>query len=847
MQSRLLIRRRLSALVDAVPAPRLVLISAAAGFGKTTCARQLAADFAGCVSWLALDPEDDDALRFFSYFLAGLRRAVGELSERTVKALESSSAPSIRSAVTLLINELSELDVPVCAVVDDFHLISSESVHRELEFLITHAPAGFRLVLATRNDPQFNLSRLRARGEIVEIGSRELRLTPEETAAFLSNRSTLNLDESHLRLIEERTEGWIAGVQMAALSMTGREGPGTFFRSFGGRHRHIVDYLTAEVLAAQPDAVQRFLIRSSILSRLSGGLCDALCTVPELPGQETLEYLERANLFVTALDERRRWFRLHPLLRELLRDRLEGDARVLHRRAATWLISEGLYDDALLHAVHGEDGLLLEKAVDGGGTPLYARGATASVLAALEAVPAGTCDGEPMLWVHRAWATWTAYRSDDVPYLLDAAERALTPRGGNARVAAHLFALKANLAANHNEADTVAECASRAITALTEDDAYARSAAYRARAFACQLRNDRRDAIRDYRRAIALCEASGIAHLQIIAVTGLGLVYEADLFLEDAETCYREVLRLSGDPEQPVTCEAHAGLGRIAYARNDLQEAEARLSHGRTLARKIQGIDSHVSAAIELCRVHQAAGNRAKLQRTLAEVRRELRSEGYDRQRGALRLFEARAALAAGDTGVAAELLDDDHVRSVPGAAPFARARLRIARGEYVECLRDLDDIRTAAETREPRDVALTARILESIARAAIGENGVAREILAEVWAELKPQGAVRPILDEGDTARALLRAIDPDLAVFSGSDVGGGKSGVEELNPPSLSRREREVLRLVAEGLSNEEIAGRLFVSLSTIKGHNSRIFEKLGVRRRTEAVAEARRLRLL
>ena len=244
MQSRLLIRRRLSALVDAVPAPRLVLISAAAGFGKTTCARQLAADFAGCVSWLALDPEDDDALRFFSYFLAGLRRAVGELSERTVKALESSSAPSIRSAVTLLINELSELDVPVCAVVDDFHLISSESVHRELEFLITHAPAGFRLVLATRNDPQFNLSRLRARGEIVEIGSRELRLTPEETAAFLSNRSTLNLDESHLRLIEERTEGWIAGVQMAALSMTGREGPGTFFPVFRrapSPHRRLSD------------------------------------------------------------------------------------------------------------------------------------------------------------------------------------------------------------------------------------------------------------------------------------------------------------------------------------------------------------------------------------------------------------------------------------------------------------------------------------------------------------------------------------------------------------------------------------------------------------------------------
>jgi LuxR family maltose regulon positive regulatory protein len=355
--------------------------------------------------------------------------------------------------------------------------------------------------------------------------------------------------------------------------------------------------------------------------------------------------------------------------------------------------------------------------------------------------------------------------------------------------------------------------------------------------------DQREDAIQAYQRAIELCRTSGFTHLWIVAETGLGIVYERDFALNNAEHSYREVLRLAADPDQPVTCEAHAGLGRIAYARNDLPTAERRFIRGRDLARTIQGIDSHIASDINLCRVYVAAGDRKRAEREMARIKREIRRGSFERQMANLNGLKLRLAFLDRDMETA-EALFSASGEGAAGADDFDRLRLQIARGESRAALKELRSMEERAESMGWNDRIITARILQAVATDIVGDRDVARGLLESAWELLQPETAVRPVLDEGETAQALLREIVDPTSHGPRPLAGAGLTQAGEI---ALSRREREVLTLVAEGLSNEEIGARLFVSLSTVKGHNSRIFEKLGVRRRTEAVAEAKRLGVL
>ncbi len=859
-QKGLVDRSRLLQFVRNAPLPRLTLISAPAGFGKSTCAREIAAAVVGRVAWYAVDGDDDDPLTFFSHVAASLKKAVPELPGRTLQALESSAAPSLRSVLTIALNDLSLVEEPVCMVLDDFHLLSSSEIHRGIAYLLDHMPSEIRMVIATREDPDLPLSRLRARGDIVEIRSGDLRFTGDEISDFLRLRSEAVLDPQSIHVLETRTEGWVAGLQMATISINRYEDPDQFLRSFGGSNRHIVDYLTAEALSSQPEAVQRFLIRSSILTRLTGALCDALAGDEDvdLTGQEMLEYLERVNLFVTPLDDERRWYRMHPLFAELLRNRLEGDLRPLHKRAALWLVDAGYYGDALTHAVRSEDPRLIRLAIDGGGIPLYAHGKAASVIAALENVPQERKDGDGMLWVHQAWATWTAYRSDDVPPLLARAERLMTERSpdrvetGRAaadngtdqrRIRAHVHALRANLATNTYEYGTIRTHADRALEILEEDEGYPRASVFRAVAFAFHISDDRPRALDAYRRAVDICRASGYTHLHILCETGRAIILERQLALSRARQSYLEVLRLAGDPDQPVTCEAHAGLGRIAYARNQLDEAAGYFIRGRNLARKIQGIDSHIAADVMLCRVHEAAGAPKRAQRELERIKRDCADDPGRPGSSIVVGQEIHNALAAGDLA-AAESLIHATMKQHRKDLPWDRIRLHIAKEEIRSALEELETLEREAVERGWTDLIVKSRILTSVALAVGGtsesERAGAREVLQNAWVLLAPEHAVRPILDEGPIATDLFR----EMTEGGGEEGDGTPSGsTGEGMDTTLSRRELEVLRLVAEGLPNDRIAERLFISLSTVKGHNSRIFEKLGAANRIQAVAVARK----
>jgi LuxR family maltose regulon positive regulatory protein len=713
-------------LVPTGPFPRLTLIVSPAGFGKSTCAVALSEAFSGSVGWLSLDEDDGAPRRFLVYLVASLRRTLPSLSDAPIRALSTGSRPEFRSIIVGLINEIAAEGAPVCQVIDDLHLAASPVIERELAFLVSHSPVNLHWIMTSREDPGLPLPRLRARGEVREIRPEDLRFTGAETDLFFRTRGRLVLSSHDREVVHRKTEGWAAGLQMALLSMAHAENHTEFVGRFDGTHRHIADYLTTEVLASQPDSVQRFLIRCSILGRLTGGLCDALGNDSELPGADTLEYLERANIFVTPLDEHREWFRMHPLFAELLRARIEGDRAELHRRAAEWLISHGFFAESFTHAAQSGHPTLIRRSVDASGTPLYARRTGDSVLDVLESLPPELRDSDPMLWIHQAWATWGAYRSDDVPPLL---ERAGACSLGDVRVGAHIHALKANLAANRYDVEGMRRNADAALNLVDDGEPYVRASIIRIQAAAHHFSGEFLDASVTYRGALSICDRTGDVLTAILAETGLGMVLEEMGQTEEAQIRFESVIERAGDPNQPITCEAHAGIGRLAGERGDVAAAVDQLRHARELARRIQGIDSHITAGLALCRVHIAAGDAERARHELARTAREIDSGAYEHYRDTVEQLESTIS----------------RLRSFP-------------------------------EQSEP------------------GTRN-------------HPAGGA------------------------------GGSS------PDALTRREREILGLIADGLSNDEIATRLFLSLSTVKGHNTRIFEKLRVHRRTEAVAEARR----
>ncbi len=394
---------------------RLTLISAPAGFGKTTLLSEWVATLPRPAAWLSLDEGDNDPTRFLAYLVSALRTVAENIGEGVLGALESPQPPPTESVLTALLNEINTVPDDFALVLDDYHVVDSRPVDDALTFLLEHLPPRMHLIIAPREDPNLPLARLRARGQLTELRAADLRFTPSEAAEFLNQMMGLDLSEEDIAALETRTEGWIAGLQLAAISMRGREDATGFIESFTGSHHFVLDYLVEEVLGQQSESVQAFLLSTSILDHLCGPLCDAVLQDSSASGQETLEYLEHANLFLAPLDDERRWYRYHHLFAELLRQRLHqsatsstGDERgsvaELHRRASIWYEDNGLKIEAFQHAAAANDVERAERLIEGEGAPLHFRGAGAPVLNWLESLPKTVLDARPSLWMTYASA-----------------------------------------------------------------------------------------------------------------------------------------------------------------------------------------------------------------------------------------------------------------------------------------------------------------------------------------------------------------------------------------------------------------------------------------------------------
>lgn len=863
----------------------VTLISAPAGFGKTTLLSEWVdnlrlddakkSKIAKRVAWLSLDEGDNDAARFLAYLISALQTISANIGEGLLGVLQAPQPPPTEAVVTSLLNEITALPDNFVLVLDDYHAIDAEPVDRALTFLIEHLPPQMHLVIATREDPDLPLARLRAGGQLTELRAAELRFTLSETADFLNQIMGLNLSGEDIAALESRTEGWIAGLQLAALSMQGHQDTTGFIQSFTGSHHFVMDYLVEEVLKRQSESIQAFLLNTSILNRLCGPLCDAVLLDAAASGQQTLEYLERANLFIIPLDDERRWYRYHHLFADLLRQRLlqslhssKGDAKSrlneLHIRASQWYEDNGLALEAFHHAAAANDIERAERLIDGRGIPLHLSGGVTPILNWLDSLPATVMNARPWLWWRHAALLLINGQTVGVQEKLDAAEAAFaaTSQGSEADDKTRYWigriaSARAVLALTRYDVQNMLIQSRRALEYLPPDNPAVRTTPFWTLGYAHFLQGDRAAAREAYTEAVSNSQASGDIFTTILATIGLGNVQELDNQLYQANETYRRVLQWVGDKPQQIIHEVHLGLARILYEWNDLDAAEQHARQSIHLARQYESvIDRFIACEVFLARIKLAQGEVTEAAEILAKTDQSVRQHNFVHRIPEVATAQVLTLLRQGRpevVAVAAQLAETYKL-------PLSQARVHLAQGNSSGALTVVESHRQQVEAKGWEDERLKAMVLQAVVLHIQGEKDQAVQVLGDALTLAEPGGHIRIFVDEGAPMTQLLskaaaRGLMPDyvnklLTAFEGEalkseDKSSRPSGQRLIEP--LSQRELEVLRLIAHGLSNDEISKRLFLALDTVKGHNRRIYDKLQVQRRTEAVARARELGLL
>ena len=851
----------------------LTLLAAPAGFGKTTLVSAWVAGGDRPVAWLSLDAGDNDPARFLMYLVAALQTIAPHLGAGVLEVLQAPLPPPLEPLLTALLNELTTLPHPFVLVLDDYHMIAAPAVDQVLRFLLEHLPPQMHLVLATREDPPLPLARLRARDQVTKLRAPDLRFTPAEAAAFLQQVMGLTLAADEIAALETRTEGWIAGLQLAALSLQGHPAPSRFIHAFTGSSRFIIDYLAAEVLERQPAEVRAFLLRTSVLERMCAPLCDALLNgnhaaapragaPPRIAAQAMLEQLERSNLFLVPLDDERRWYRYHQLFADLLRQRLhqrstaspgeaEGEVPALHRRASQWYEDQGLELEAFHHVVAAQDVERAARLIAGKGMPLHFRGARAPVLNWLGSLPATILDATPALWVTYASAvTMTGQPASQVEEKLHAAEAALqnaAPDDQTRDLVGYIAAIRAMLAIPQNQVATILAQSRRALELLHPANLAVRTTTTWTLGYAYQLQGDRAAARQAYTAAIAISQASGNIMVTIAATTSLGQVQEADNQLYLAAESYRRVLLLAGDPPGPAACEAYLGLARISYQWNDLAAAEQHGQQSFHLARQMGNIDTPAACGVLLARLRLAQGDLAGATTLVAQAAQFVREHHFGHWLPEVAAVQVRTLLAQGQLAAAAQLAQAHTL-------PLSQARVHLAQGDPAAALALLDPLRHQAAAKGWADERLQVLVLQAVALQAQGAQDQAGHRLGEALALAAPGGCIRLFVDEGRPLAALLRVtaphgIAPDYVRQLRAALGQVDSStpVASLLIEPLSERELEVLRLLGTELNGPEVARALMVSLNTMRTHTKNIYTKLGVNNRRAAVRRAEELHLL
>jgi LuxR family transcriptional regulator, maltose regulon positive regulatory protein len=878
-------------------ASKLTLVCAPAGFGKTSLLGDWARHSQRPVAWLSLDGGDSDPARFWRYVAAALdgpRPGVGQ----RVDALLQSAQPPPEAAVTALVNELVQGPEEVVLVLDDYHLVEAPAVHDSLAVLLERLPAQLHLVLASRADPPLPLARLRARGQLLELRETDLRFAPEEAAVLLRATVGPELPEAAAAALGDRTEGWAAGLQLAALSLRGHGDVGDFVERFSGSHRYVLDYLTQEVLDRQPEPLRSFLLETSILERLSGPLCAAV--TGRADSQQLLEQAEQANLFLHPLDEVRGWWRYHQLFADLLRARLHQQQPermpALHRAAAAWHEAHDLADQAIGHALAAGEATWAARLIERQLDAHILRWEGVTLQRWFAALPAELVSSRPRLLLAQARLALISGDLEAIEGPLAAAERSLAdaaaepyePSVGRAastmaNLPAAIALQRAGLAHLRGDAEQTMASARRALAELGEGEWMLESLIRWQQCVAGWLRGELVEAEAALASGIAGWRAAShrAPAAAALGYHGLGLVQRDRGRLEAALATYREALAVAAEPDGPapqLAGVAQVGMAGVLYERDELDAALEHASEGIALCRQLAYTPPLASGLVTLAWIRQAQGDQAGALDALGEAERIQLSPMVVGLINPVPAQRARLALAQGDVDAAvgwarARGLGATDEPSYPHEGEYlVLARVLLATRAPERALGLLERLHARAAAQGRTGSVIEIRALQALARSAAGDQPGALAALAEALTLAAPEGYLRVFVDEGAPMAALLRqllagrrqerpaavdAVPRDylvrlvdafeqaglpvrLPVRSGGVVVAGL--VEPLSP-----RELEVLRLLAAGAPNRAIAKQLVVTLDTVKRHVSNLFTKLEVANRTEAVARARELGLL
>jgi LuxR family maltose regulon positive regulatory protein len=902
-------RPRLTARLAEAARRRLTLLSAPAGYGKTALLAEWLAGPAGhappAAAWLSLDASDNDPARLLAYMGAALARL---LPGRRPAPLARGPVPPAELVLADMLNDLAEASVESVIVLDDYHLITAPAIHRALAFLVEHLPPRAHVVIATRADPPLPLARLRARGHLAEIRAPELSFTPEESAAFLLETMGLALSRAQVAALIERTEGWPAGLQLTASALRDRADPAAFVDTALGSHRYIVDYLVEDVFSRLAPHIQKFLLQTSVLDRLCGPLCDALLGIEHDPAggdsysRLILEAVERENLFLVALDGDRHWYRYHHLFGAMLRERLAAGAppehaALLHRRASAWYAAHGMLATAVDHALQAgavDDVVAIVEPV---GLAMATRVGEATLRAWLPAIPEATLRARPRLALLRAWLCLADYDAAGAGAWLAVAEAALArvssgdaePIGNVANLRGELCAVRARLATLTGDAPTVIAAASEALALLQADSLALRTRLAKDLGYAHVAQGDLAGAERAFAQAMVAGFVAGYPYISFMAASDYAYVQAIQGRLRAAAEACRELIAHAARRDElggPGSGLPYLALADVCRERREpagalpaLAEAAARITPGNTTG--------FICLMVVEARVARAQGDLAGALAHVRHARFIAQRRGIAWALAVLDALEAQALIARGDLAGADRLLaqaaaapEPAEFRFFPPAVAFAaehcaaaplQLRLARARGDQAalrELAAALEDHVAAADAGPALWPRVKLRVVQALALHGAGREQPARAVLRRALALAAPDGMVEVIAEEpgplrellapladgdpGDPAaahaRRVLGALEPAVAprAAPGNAPRPAPAEAQPL-PEPLSARELEVLRLMAEGQSNSEIAAVLVIAVSTVKSHVNSIFGKLGVATRTQAVVRARRLGLI
>ncbi|HLO27928.1 MAG TPA: LuxR C-terminal-related transcriptional regulator [Anaerolineales bacterium] len=876
IRSNQIARPRLTELLNEGLEKTLILVSAPAGYGKTTLVSSWLKEIKVPSAWLSLDEGDNDPIRFLQYLLTALLPISPDIEDELLGMLPGIQPNQVEDLITILVNELASVSDPFVLVLDDFHVIGSDTVLKILSFFLEHSPPQMHLVLLSRTDPPLPLSRLRVRNLLLNIRADRLRFTDAEIATFLNNVMGLTLSTADLSALESRTEGWIAGLQLAALSMQSCQDIHGFVSDFSGSHHYVMDYLVQEVLRQQSKQVGDFLLRTSILDRLCGSLCAAVVgadTIGPVDAETMLEVLEGMNLFVIPLDDERRWYRYHHLFADVLRKRLENHFPLslaeLHDRASRWYEQNGFISESIQQAIMAGEHDRAAQLIEDNGCLLLISGEVATLLNWADAIEFQAAT-RPWLAIQKAWAQALTGHVDRVESTLLAPEQMLSllqPTDEVKTMLGTIAAARAYCANSQGNTRSAAKYAWEALELLPNCSSISRSI----RSVATSLLGDAswingslEEAAHAYTEAVRIGQEANNLHMVIIANSNLADILMEQGRLHRAHDTYMQALRMAVRPDgqkSPLAGSIYAGLGRLSYESNQLDDAAQYIRQCIDLCRQWGDIGLQAMAFALLARLEQVRGN---LEESLETVRgAEQLADGQPlppRQSIQVRSALGRFWLSQGDVDRSSQLIQKSGL-AIDDDIPYWREpeyvillRLLLAKGDYEAALALSQRLLQQAETAGRMGSVIEILILQALAFQARKDIEHSLPALERALGLAQLEGYVRLFLDEGEAmTRLLCQARSRQAGSGYAAELLSTVGKVPDMVQPSmqlliepLTTREMEVLRLIEAGCSNQDIAAQLVISNATVKRHISNIYAKLGVKSRTQAVAIGKELRI-